>query len=275
MQVIWNGKIQHENEIALNPNVNRAFRYGEGFFETIRIVNKHAPLFPFHWKRIEDAAKAFEFEIPFQQQQLKDYIQELCAATNNTQAVIRLNVFSEGDGNYMVKKNSSIQFGMTIRTYQANPEKKFFKSGILEHTLFSKNKHAQFKTMNAMPYIQMAKECQSKNWDTGIALNEKEEAVDACWHSFATIKDDMICFPRENAGGVASCASAALKNLLNTCGVKFQIGEIDLNHLNNSNEIFFLNAIDGIVPLIQWHEKTLSTKQGEIIARDFQSFYYF
>jgi len=275
MQVIWNGDIVDEQNIPLSLTSNRGFRYGEGFFETIRIHNKQAPLLEFHWQRICEAALKFNFSLPFDFQKIKNDIFQVCDSNNIDSAVVRLNVFREGSGNYLVTEINNIHYGISIRHFQFSKGKTFEQSGCLDHILFSKNKFAPFKTFNALPYLEMSKESKERNWDTGIALNENGIAVDACWHSFALIAEGKILFPNQNNGGVHSCSAAALQHLLLQQNRHFHFENLTVNDLDSADEIFFLNAIDGVVPLLSWNQKKLSISESEKLALDYQSFYYF
>jgi branched-subunit amino acid aminotransferase/4-amino-4-deoxychorismate lyase len=62
MLVCWNGAFVEESELHLDVRTNRAFRYGDGFFETIRFEHNRIPLFKHHFNRIEASNKLFKFE---------------------------------------------------------------------------------------------------------------------------------------------------------------------------------------------------------------------
>lgn len=275
MQVIWNGNLVHEHEITLNLNTNRGFRYGEGFFETMRIHNLKAPLLEFHWRRMNEAAKMFNFILPFNYQDLENKLSLLCSRNQLQHAIVRIQIFQEGSGNYLAHDHSIVCYAMTIRDFQFTSSKTFDYSGCLEYTLFSKNPFASYKTLNALHYIAMANECKKRKWDTGIALNEQGVAVDACWHAFAVITKGKLFMPIKNAGGVQSCAMSALENMLRSRNKEYHIENLTISHLNEADEIFFINAVDGIVPLLHWQNKQLTIEESKKIAHDFQAFYYF
>ena len=275
MQVIWNGNLVNEPEITLNLNTNRGFRYGEGFFETIRIHKLKAPLLEFHWRRMNEAAKMFNFILPFNYQDLENNLSMLCSSNQLQQAIARIQIFREGSGNYLADENSIIHFAMTIRDFQFSPTKTFDHSGCLDYTLYSKNPFASYKTLNALHYIAMANECKKRNWDTGIALNEQGVAVDACWHAFAVLSNGKLNIPKKNAGGVQSCAMSALEHMLRFQNKEYHVENLTISHLNEADEIFFINAVDGIVPLLHWQNKKLTIQESKKIALDFQAFYYF
>lgn len=59
MKVIYNDKVVDECKIS--PLCN-GFTYGEGFFTTIKVVNKRAENINYHYKRIEESLEFFGFK---------------------------------------------------------------------------------------------------------------------------------------------------------------------------------------------------------------------
>jgi branched-subunit amino acid aminotransferase/4-amino-4-deoxychorismate lyase len=68
---------------------------------------------------------------------------------------------------------------------------------------------------------------------------------------------------------------SALEHMLRFQNKEYHVENLNISHLNEADEIFFINAVDGIVPLQHWQNKKLSILESKKIALDFQSFYYF
>ena len=58
-----NGKLIPADEPFLQSN-NRAFKYGDGFFETIRIFNGHIPFLNYHFIRLKATLIQLKFDFP-------------------------------------------------------------------------------------------------------------------------------------------------------------------------------------------------------------------
>ena len=91
----------------------------------------------------------------------------------------------------------------------------------------------------------------------------------------AVISNGKLFIPNKNAGGVQSCAMSALENMLRSQNKEYHLENLTISHLNEADEIFFINAVDGIVPLLHWQNKQLIIQESKKIADDFQAFYYF
>ena len=64
MNSIWfNGKIVSGDEPVLMAS-NRGYRYGDGLFETIKVVNGNTLLTKYHFERLFEGLSLLKFEIP-------------------------------------------------------------------------------------------------------------------------------------------------------------------------------------------------------------------
>ena len=63
LDIIYNGEFFPEDKPILAVN-NRAFRYGDGLFESIRVVDGKVYNFEGHYQRLLDGMKAFRFLTP-------------------------------------------------------------------------------------------------------------------------------------------------------------------------------------------------------------------
>ncbi|MFM7770501.1 MAG: aminotransferase class IV, partial [Bacteroidota bacterium] len=176
---------------------------------------------------------------------------------------------------YLSNNWETSRFSLTLNPFNPVPEKVFENSGILSTRLFSKNSFSAFKTLNALPYIELSREANQKKWETGIALNEFDEAVDACWHSFGIFQENEIILPEYSRGGIWSCGAMALEEYLSQINTSFQRKCIKALELETCQEIFFINALDGIVPLRIWNNSKKSIELSKKLAQGFNTFYYF
>ena len=61
--LIYNGEFFPSDKPILSIN-NRSFRYGDGLFESMRIINGEIYNFGAHFKRLTEGMKVFHIEIP-------------------------------------------------------------------------------------------------------------------------------------------------------------------------------------------------------------------
>ncbi len=59
----YNGKIYQEGDNFISPG-SRAFRYGDGLFETMVVRNGNIRLSSYHFERLFEGMQLMKFEIP-------------------------------------------------------------------------------------------------------------------------------------------------------------------------------------------------------------------
>ena len=101
MLVCSNGKFIEENELLLDVRTNRAFRYGDGFFETIRFENNRIPLFKYHLNRIKASNNLFNFEpSTYSISNIETLITETFQLNNIESGIVRVTFFRSSEGRY-------------------------------------------------------------------------------------------------------------------------------------------------------------------------------
>jgi branched-chain amino acid aminotransferase len=105
-----NGKIMAADEPALMAS-NRGYRYGDGLFETMKVVNGAILLLPLHFERFFNGLSLLKFEIPplFTAEKLQQQILQLCKK-NDCEKLgrVRLSVFRGNGGLYDEDKPHSM-----------------------------------------------------------------------------------------------------------------------------------------------------------------------
>ena len=93
--------------------MNRGYLYGDGFFETIRIIDGQIPLINQHLERIEEAIEIYKFIPTF-------YIDEafIYSLKSSENELIRINFFRTGGGKYLAE-NNELAFDYTTEKYSA------------------------------------------------------------------------------------------------------------------------------------------------------------
>ena len=72
------GQIHRSNKLLVSPN-NRSFRYGDGFFETMKWMNGRVLLADYHFERLFTSLEHLQFQAPnyFTKAYLENQINEL------------------------------------------------------------------------------------------------------------------------------------------------------------------------------------------------------
>ena len=237
--IIFNGKQFPANEPVLNAS-NRAFRYGDGLFETIRVVNGQIPLAFFHFNRLFHGMNLLK--IPpgeLTEDGISKLILQLCQANNClNQARVRLQVFRKDDGpaGFIIEaiplSNSAIGWdenGFAIDVYPASTK--------------TMDQLANLKSSNYLPYVLADIFAKENSLDDAIVLNVNGKIADSSRANLFLIRDDRVYTPSLSEG----CVDGVMRSFL-IGKMKQEViqASVSIEDLLAAREVFLTNAVFGI-----------------------------
>ena len=79
----YNGRICEEGQAFL-PTADHSYRYGDGLFETMKLVKGDLLFKELHFERLYYGLKILKFNVPalFTKQSIEDHIKALCKKNN-------------------------------------------------------------------------------------------------------------------------------------------------------------------------------------------------
>ena len=111
-KICYNGQFIDKNQKVLSFN-NRAFKYGDSFFETIKCVNGTPLFWEDHYFRIAGSFIVLKMSIPdsFNLDYFKDLIEELLEFNKLTNCHSRVRIsFFRSEGGYYLPHTNSLGF---------------------------------------------------------------------------------------------------------------------------------------------------------------------
>lgn len=246
---LFNGKLVEQNQPLIYPD-NRAFRYGEGLFETMRCYHDRIPLFDYHWQRLTESLPLLYFELPahFNAAYLREQIQKLCKKNNHQSARIRLTIF-KGEGGIMEVPSSS--FNWLLQSWPLPTDKPELNINGLDIGVFeaghkSCDAFSHIKSNNYLLYILAAQYAKSRQWNEAIVLNQYGRICDTCIANIFFIKDQRIYTPAISEGCVKGVMRSFIIDQLIKENISVQQGAFTSDDLLQADEIFLTNAIYGM-----------------------------
>ncbi len=247
---IFNGKIVKENDICISAN-NRSFRYGDGFFETMKMASGKLLLQDFHFDRVYSSLDLLQFTKPslFTADYLSTLIKNI-AVKNGHQALgrIRLNVF-RGDGGLYDVENHSPNY--LIQTWQLNESiNKFNENGLIidvyEDAIKTCDKFSGVKSNNYLGYAMAALWAKDQKINDCVLKNSFGHIADATIANVFIVKDGIIKTPPLTDGPVNGVMRRYLLKKFGEENIAFEECSITASDLHLATEIFLTNVICGI-----------------------------
>jgi len=263
-----------EPQLALG---SRAYRYGDGFFESMRFelgCLQHAEL---HESRIRKSALLLKMDVPndFDLQNLETDIKESLSSKNIPSASIRCTFFREGTGRY-TPENQSTQVitevkATEFRGYPLN--EKGLTLGMFSELSKNANYTSTIKTNSALTYVMAGIHAAENKWDECVIINDSGRIAETVSSNIFTVNGEFITTPPLSEYCVDGVMRKVVMQLAGAYGYSIQENPITEISLSTADEIFISNAVKGIQWVGEYGGKTYknatSGKLSELLNNPF------
>ncbi|MEX1132668.1 MAG: aminotransferase class IV [Flavobacteriales bacterium] len=231
---------------------NRAFHFGDGLFESLRIVEGRPCFVDAHWSRMETGAKLLRIELPdgLERASFERYITELAKRCGLSSARCRFTLYRGGNGQYRPEMNTG-SFTIEVKavdhaTYTLNDQG--LMTDIWPEMRKPINELARHKTMNCQYYIMGALWAQQRGLDDCLLQNERGNIIESSSGNLFIVSNGVLYTPSLADGCVGGVMRAQVINLALANNIKVYECSLNPQNLLAADELFFTNAIRGI----QW-----------------------
>jgi aminodeoxychorismate lyase len=247
---LYNGEMIASGKPVITAD-NRSFRFGDGFFETMKMIDGNIVLSDNHFQRMFSSLKLLKFQTPddFTIEHLTEVIKKTAAKNEHTKlARIRLTIFRGDGGLYDVANNFP---NYIIQTWKADETfLSFNKEGLITGIYADARKacdaFSHIKTNNYLPYLMGALWAKENKLDDAIILNNYNRIADATIANIFLAKDNIITTPSLKEGCVAGVMRSYLLQSFQKENISCSETEININELKDADEVFITNAAIGI-----------------------------
>jgi len=257
--VNFNGTIL-PSELQLSVS-NRSFLYGDGVFETLKIVDNKILFFEDHYFRLMASMRIVRMEIPmsFTMEYLEEQILNLVAASNfQASARVRLTVF-RNEGGFYTPTDNSVSF-VIIASKLENKQYQFskiaFEVDLYKDFSVSKQLLSTLKTNNKMIQVTASIFAKENQLDSCLLINEDKNVIEATNGNLFMLMGDTLITPPITEG----CLNGIMRKQVLTIAKKIEnitvveepISPFDLQ---KADELFITNVVTGIQPITKYRKK--------------------
>jgi len=258
-----NGKILSDLKPALLVS-NRGYRYGDGLFETMKVITGKIILESLHFERLFNSLQVLKFKIPrlFTVEKIRNEILALASKNRCLQlARVRLSVFRGHGGLYENDQEKEPQY--VIECWPLNESvnglnENGFVIDIYPIARKSADIFSNLKTANFLPYAMAAIYAKENKLNECLVLNTAGNIADATIANIFIVKDGTILTPALSEGCVNGVMRKYLVKELNKANQDVKESILTENDIKNADEIFLTNAINGIRWVKQFRDKVYS-----------------
>lgn len=266
MIVFLNGQFVPEEQATVSV-FDRSFLYGDGLFETMRVVNGK----PFRWwEHIERLRKGGDFlgiKIPFACKSLEKFAAELIAKNQMSDALLRLTV-SRGVGlrGYSPKGADKPVVVMTLHPFPGAPASGparthdgskpagsepgaplRWKLVTASFRLPAGEKLAHFKTANKLAQVLARAEADAAGADEALLCNTDGFVVEGASSNLFWVEGGTVCTPPLASGILAGVTRAVTLELCAQLGLPCAERAITPENLRRVDGVFVTLSSLGVV----------------------------
>lgn len=227
MKIIYNGKVYQQESFFISP-LSKGFNYGEGFFTTIKVINKVAENLELHVERILSSLKYFSFNIELPP--ISELITEVVNANNLNNARIKMTFFNDTDGISYILFCEELVVNNDPVKLELSP---YFKGNDSIYRYKSLNYYT-----NLTSGLTIYKDSKKRVLETGFA-------------NIFIIKKNKIITPPKSLPIIPGTFREYLLRLKSIDGFKIIEKDIYVKDLHKCDEVFITNSIRGITPVYQ------------------------
>ena len=251
----YNGTVIRADKEIIRAD-NRGLRYGDGLFETMKMINGAIPLAALHFDRLMTGIQLLEFDKPnyLTPEYLTNQILALAKRNDHHKQVrIRLMVFRGEGGLYDVQNHFTNYIIQTLNLPGdfTGLNENGLVIDIFPDASIACDKFSNLKTNNYLPYLMGALYVKKNQLNDCLLLNAKGNICDATIANVFVIKDGAIITPPLSEGCVAGVMRRHLIEQLTANNFHIMESCLTVDDLLQAQEVFLSNAIYGI----KWVER--------------------
>ena len=246
-KIIFNHKILNKKELKFSID-NRAFLYGDGLFESVKIINGKPFNLEAHLKRLFSASTLLDLQINASKKDFINNIDFLIKENKITKGGnLKIIVFREEGGKFLPKNNST-----SFLIISKESENNLFKLnkngldlGLFRDQLKPKGKLSNYKSISALQSIICSLDARKKAKEDCLMFNPENNIVESSNSNVFYVRNRLIYTPKLLEG----CVDGTMRNcILNLKNLDFNIIETEVRteDILDADEVFLSNAISGI-----------------------------
>ncbi len=246
---------------------NRALRYGDGLFETMRMLDGKVMFFKYHMDRLFKGMQALKIDYhrAFDAEFVASEIVALARSNKiYKNARIRFSVFREDGGWYTPEKNT---FNYLIEIQALNEDTYIVERGLIADVYKDVRKDfsalSHLKTSNSLPYVLAGVYRKENNLDECILLNSHNNIVESISSNVFLIKENKAYTPAITDGCIDGVMRKVVIDLLKELNITVVETSLPANLLEHADEIFLTNSIKGIQSVVGIGLKRYYSKMGK------------
>ncbi|MBK9148411.1 MAG: aminotransferase class IV [Flavobacteriales bacterium] len=244
-----NGDLHPADEPVLRLD-NRAFHFGDGLFESIRVVGGMPCFLDAHWARMSTGADLLRITLPqgLDRQRFGEAVQAIIQKSGIASGRMRFTLYRSGSGYYRPQTDQGA-YTIELKPIE-EPHHVLNPNGLLvdiwPEMRKPVNELSRHKTLNCQYYIMAALWSRARGLDDCLLQNDRGNIIESSAGNLFIVSNGVLYTPSLTDGCLGGVMRAQVINLAIANGIKVYECSLNPQNLLAADELFFTNAIQGI-----------------------------
>jgi len=264
----FNGEILPENTKLLSIT-NRGFKYGDGLFESMRLMKGQLKFADMHADRLQRGMKALKIDGYSQMDTwfLKEKVEELALRNKVKHARLRLTVYRDAEGLYTPTQN---KMGYCLELQPLDEPRYFLNTKGLIMDIFTdlpkpSNYLSNIKTCNSLTYVMAGIFKAQNKLDEVFLLNQNGFLCEAGSSNVFVWYQNHLYTPALSEGCVEGVMRQVVINIALKNGIAVTEAQINPDILYEADEVFLTNASRGIQCVMGYGVKRYFNRLSKVL----------
>ncbi len=256
-----NGTIIPIDDVSISPH-NRGFLYGDGVFETLKVVNGKLLFWEDHYFRLMAAMRIMRMEIPmkFTPEYLEKELKETIISSGliDKTCRVRITVYRSGAGTYLPEERGVGFYAFA----KAHPHPFYllddtpYKVELYKDHYVNADLLSTIKTTNKALHVTGSIWAQDNGYDNCLLVNNEKNIVEALQGNLFLVKGTVIKTPPLKDGCLRGIIRKQLIEIIKLLP-EYELQEVSISpfELQKADELFITNTIIGIRPITKYRKK--------------------
>jgi branched-chain amino acid aminotransferase len=262
-----NSEIIESGKAALSTN-NRAFKYGDAVFDTLKSYKNNIFFIEDHYFRLMSSMRMLRMEIPgnftmeFYSEQIKRTLE-----ANDVDAYgrIRFTVFRK-DGGLFNPKSHKTEFVVEASQLET-VRKETYTIELFKDFYTGSGQLSNIKTNNRILNVVAGIFADENGYDNCILLNERKNVAEMINANIFMVKDGIITTPPLSEGCINGIIRKNIISYLRDTKIfKIEESVIAPIELLQADEIFITNSVTGIQNVTKYRKRNYGNKVSKVLV---------
>lgn len=250
-----NGSVVATEELKVSP-LGSGFMFGEGLFETVRVLDSRPMLFDAHFARLVFSLGYFGAAPVSSRDELHGRCVTIVAANSLENGSLKIVVFKEATGwRELILARPA--------TYAAARYETGFQLKTVPCDLRGDPLHA-LKSLNYLSNLHAKRMALAAGFDEAVFFDPRRHVLEGATTNVFIVEDRVVSTPPLRSGILPGVMRAHVIQILEP--VSIRECDVTLDELLGADEVFVTNALLGIMPVARIDETTYDLR-GNLVTR--------